>query len=422
MRTQKNYARLMLDVGMLISVMFAMVVMGMGVARSHNLVWNISSSDVLDADQYVGYGRAAKTMKATNYRTSTRTTRESTSLSGTQKNIEETQATQTMTETGVFEPTAEPTQKSESLNTSYGAATMSGIETNKSEELVAAATDEAVSVSPVGGAGSETPTTDNTHTSPEPRPVASYDTTTISQEPILTAKGNYIYPVNNGGCLDEVIQNLRGAEYESVCGFDYVGNKILDYTSYKKNTAYTTVPMREDFLNRGGLVLAHNHPSGNAFSGKDLYAEALYKTPCAMVISNEYIYTVMPGAQGWGNPEELRDYWQASYNYHLSYALSFTRNYQVDRQAVINSPDRPDNGTMAWVCDQAIKDAAANGKTSGSLKVPLGGWVSHMTMLDVAARFQLNYQRYLTDEFSEAALGLFWPSTTDAANGLVTWG
>lgn len=239
-----------------------------------------------------------------------------------------------------------------------------------------------------------------------------------SQEYVVTQSGHYIYQVNNGSSLEEVIQNLRGAEYESVCGFDYVGNKLLDCTSYQRNTVYTTGAMREDFLNLGGVVIAHNHPSGNSFSGQDIYVEASYKTPCAMVISDTYTYTLTPSAWGWGDPEELLQYWQASYRYHLDYALSYTRNYYADHKAIIAAPDVPNDDTMAWVCNRAIKDAAANGDV-GPIKVPVGGWVSHMTMLDVAAKFSLNYQRYLTDEFSETALGMFWPSTTDVADEVV---
>lgn len=241
-----------------------------------------------------------------------------------------------------------------------------------------------------------------------------------NQEYIVTQSGQYIYRANNGSSLEEVVENLRKAEYESICGFDYVGNKLLDCTSYRKNTAYTTSAMREDFLNLGGMVMAHNHPSGNSFSGQDIYVEASYRTPCAMVISDTYVYTLTPGAWGWGDPEALLQYWQASYSYHLDYALSYTRNYYADHQAIIAAPDVPNDDTMAWVCNRAIKDAAVNGDV-GPIKVPVGGWVSHMTMLDVAARFGLGYQRYLTDEFSEAALGIFWPSTTDVADEVVIW-
>lgn len=250
---------------------------------------------------------------------------------------------------------------------------------------------------------------------------ASYATMGSNQEYIVTKNGTYIYQSDNGASLDEVVGALRNSEYETDCGFDYVGNKILDCTSYKKRTVYTTSQMRADFSNLGGVLMAHNHPSGNAFSGQDLYAEATYGTPCAMVISDNYIYTLMPGAWGWDDPEELLEYWQASYDYHLNYALSYTRNYYVDHREIIRSPDVPNDDTMAWVCNRAIKDAAANGDT-GPIKVPVGGWVSHMTMLDVAAHFQMDYRRYPTNEFNEARLGLFLPSTVSTADEVVILG
>ncbi len=218
---------------------------------------------------------------------------------------------------------------------------------------------------------------------------------------ITTSSGRRIYCANSGNTIQDVINNLRYSDYEIVCGFDANGNKMFDYTSYQHNLAYTTNAQRSEFYNNGGTIVAHNHPSGSSFSGQDLYAEAIYDTPCAMVISKDYVYIAEPTNVAWDDATAIHDYWQASFNYHINYLSDYVYSHPYNRQAILNSPDTPDDGSVQWFCQHEIKTCLQN---NSEVIVRAGIWASHRAMLDLAGHFNIEYYRYPIDEFDPAVV------------------
>lgn len=222
---------------------------------------------------------------------------------------------------------------------------------------------------------------------------------TVSTITINTTTKAYLS--DNGSTLDEVVQNLRWQDYEYHCGFDYQGAKLFDYTNQLTNHVYSTRSMRREFANLGGTVVVHNHPSGSAFSGQDLYAEALFNTPCIIAVGQEYVYVLRTGASGWSDPSTIKQYWQNSYDYHLNYA----NDYITQQGGNYSAPTGVDDGSFEWFYNNYMWRAAQSGERPQ--KLPYGLWVSHAVMRDVAGKFQLNYQRYAADGFSAGAAGIF---------------
>lgn len=208
-----------------------------------------------------------------------------------------------------------------------------------------------------------------------------------------------IYEIDNGDTLAEVAANLRKQEFESVLGFSHQGEKLFNYTSNLRSHAYITSTQFYEFLENDGRLFIHNHPSSCGFSAQDLYVEAKYQAPCAMVISDVYIYLIAAGESGWGKPEELRDYYQARYDAYLTEAIDYISTLKVSRRDALAAPVTPDDGSLAWFCQDEIRQCLTN-NPDGDVVIRTGLWVTHRALLDAAARFDLIYSRTPSDSFN----------------------
>ena len=197
-----------------------------------------------------------------------------------------------------------------------------------------------------------------------------------------------IYEINNGETLAEVAANLRKQEFESVLGFSNQGEKLFNYTSNLRSHSYITSTQFYEFLENDGQLFIHNHPSSCGFSAQDLYVEAKYQAPCAMVISDVYVYTIAAGNSGWGSPEALRDFYQERYNAYLAESTAYIATLRVNRRDALATPLTPDDGSLAWFCQSEIQQCLRS-NPEGDVVIRTGFWVTHRALLDTAAKFEL---------------------------------
>lgn len=234
------------------------------------------------------------------------------------------------------------------------------------------------------------------------------DSTVLALEP---CKVSYYY-VNSGNTLDEVAQTLRHQRYETSVGYSLYGDKIFDYTNYLPSKVYATASYRQEFLDNFGTLAIHNHPSGGPFSVNDLYAEAKFNTPIAMVIGNEYTYMIQPMWDGWGDPEALRLFYSEQIQKYETMAWSYVRNtYRYSAQKLLNEPERQDDGSLKWYCDNAVRKALYGGSASGTIMLDIGTWYYDKALKETAKKFNLLYVRELTDVFDFTNIDVCRPAT-----------
>lgn len=207
-----------------------------------------------------------------------------------------------------------------------------------------------------------------------------------------------IYNVNDGNSFYEIAQNIRARDYESIIGFDVNGNKLFDCTSYLPSKSYTTAAIRRNFTLDYGTTIIHNHPSGSAFSAQDIYTEARYQTPRIIAIGNQYTYVFEPTTTGWGDPDAMKQFYEWRYNAYYDEATETVKNFTYDRKTILNLADTPDDGSCHWFCVQITK-SILRANPNASVSFPIGIWITHRTMQDVAQQFNMLYYRVATDSF-----------------------
>lgn len=207
-----------------------------------------------------------------------------------------------------------------------------------------------------------------------------------------------IRAADNGSTLAEVAVNIRTQEYEYMAGFDCYGNKLLNNTCNLKSSVASTNTQRTDFVRRNGTLIVHNHPSGSSFSAKDIYAEASWDTPCAMVISERYVYTLTPGDSGWGDPSALEEYHNQRRVFYETLTNTALASPEFNPKNLLQAPVREDDGTFAWFCENEVRAHYAR-NPHAYFVLDTGLWITNRTVEDVAYKFELNYQRVPFDEF-----------------------
>lgn len=238
---------------------------------------------------------------------------------------------------------------------------------------------------------------------------AAYAAPAESSSPVSLSKTQPIYPTDNGDTLAEIIRALRGKEIEFACGFYQNGQKAFEVTSNMTTKVYTTHSMRTDFIKDGGTLFVHNHPSGSAFSGQDLKSAAENEFERTMIISDEYIYTLEPTDVGWGEPTAMKDYWTERHNYYVAYSDAFFETYRPSTKALLAIEEFPtDDSSLKWFCDYEVWKSVKEDPEQ-LVWIDIGLWNSHHTMLDVAEKFQMEYHRYVTDEFDATNPKVFLP-------------
>lgn len=222
-----------------------------------------------------------------------------------------------------------------------------------------------------------------------------------------------IYEIDNGATLAEVAHELRTQDFESVIGFDTVGTKVFNYTSFLPTHATIPGESAKAFAENDGALLVHNHPSGNTFSVTDLYTAAKYQLPQAMIISDPYVYLIGPNSENgniWTDDlEYLRDYYQVRYDTYIAEAQNFLTDFRYCRQEALNRPNTADDGSFEWFCWHELKCCIQNQPDEIPV-VHYGMWVSQKTVLDVAAEFDLFYLRVPTDDFDFSDARIFQTS------------
>lgn len=240
---------------------------------------------------------------------------------------------------------------------------------------------------------------------------ASANTSAGAARQISLSNEQPIYPADHGSTLAEIVQALRGQEYEFACGFNSEGEKLFEVTSNLPTTVYTTGTIRKDFIKRGGTLFVHNHPGNDAFSGQDLRSAATSQFVRTMVIGEDFVYTVEPTENGWGDPDAMANYWAERRAYYVKYVDDFHEAYRYDAKTLLATELPPDDGSLQWFYDSSIRNALIE-NPKGPLTVNVGAWISHQVMLDVAEKFQVRYCRYVTDEFDATDPKIFLPYTT----------
>ncbi len=218
------------------------------------------------------------------------------------------------------------------------------------------------------------------------------------------------YAANSGGSLHAVVQTLRKQNYESAVGFSISAQKLFDYTNRCPWKVVGSALHRANFLELDGTLSIHNHPSCQAFSAQDLYAEALFNTPIAMVVTDRYVYTVQPKSGEWADPQALKDYCSSQQDLYLkraqSYLDSINHTYRPDK--ILSAPRTPDNGSYQWFWQEEIRKQLQKGNVS-SVSVSTGIWVTDQAMRQTARKFNLLYTRVETDYFNAGDYTVFVP-------------
>lgn len=221
-----------------------------------------------------------------------------------------------------------------------------------------------------------------------------------------SSENHTIYEIDDGDTLLEAIANLRTREYESILGFDMYGKKLFNYTCYLPTTVYCMSSTRDAFERQGGTLIVHNHPSGSSFSSTDLHTEALRKTPKLMIISDRYIYLLEPGERGWGDADEISKYYTRCYEIRAKEITQCLKNIQWTADWLLNYEEGEDDGSAKWFCLHEMK-AGYLKYHHADFQITTGHWTTNQTMIDVAEKFGMKYQRILTDEFDLEKAGIF---------------
>lgn len=225
------------------------------------------------------------------------------------------------------------------------------------------------------------------------------------------SKLGQIYPADSGSSLPEAVATIIEQDFETVVGFDENGEKILDSTSYLKSKVYTSSSQRKAFAEQDGILIIHNHPNGNSFSSQDLYTEAKYQTPRIMVVSKIFTYILEPQEEGWGDPSEMATYWRERRDYYVGYVSEYMAAFRHSVSDVMAWELGDDDGSYDWFCKKVIQvSVLAN---QHEIAIPSGLWITHQAMQDVAAKYKMEYSRYLTSEYDFADMANFQINSVD---------
>lgn len=246
---------------------------------------------------------------------------------------------------------------------------------------------------------------------------ASDNTAVGTENQVSLSDKRPIYPADHGSTLAEIVQALCDQDYEFACGFSSEGEKLFEVTSNLPSTVYTTDAIRADFIRCGGTLFIHNHPGNDAFSGQDLRSAATSQFVRTMVIGEDFIYTLEPTKNGWGDPDVMANYWAERRAYYAKYVDDFHEAYRYDAKTLLTTELPPDDGSLLWFYNNSVRNSLVK-NPKGPLTVNVGTWISHQVMLDVAERFQMSYYRYVTDEFDATDPRIFLPATSEVQTGI----
>lgn len=145
--------------------------------------------------------------------------------------------------------------------------------------------------------------------------------------------------------IETIIYEIRGQDFETLAAFDANGQLLFETTDSLNNEVTMTAEMVNEFRERNGALVIHNHPGGTSFSAQDLYAEAKRGTKRAIVVTYDRLYILTPGQQGWGDPNKLMEAHSEYYEYYIQEAKDLG-----DRVSTLEK--------TRWACDQAVSAVA----------------------------------------------------------------
>lgn len=122
---------------------------------------------------------------------------------------------------------------------------------------------------------------------------------------------------NSGDTMAEVYRYLAASSEEILVAFDNEGKKLFEYTNHEPNSVDFSAA-HCDFMRDHAheLTLVHNHPNGSTFSAQDIVTAAELGVARMVVITDDYVYTLRPKAESWGDPKAIAQFYEtARYDY-----------------------------------------------------------------------------------------------------------
>lgn len=150
---------------------------------------------------------------------------------------------------------------------------------------------------------------------------------------------------NTTPSIETIIYEIKDQEFETLAAFDVNGQLLFETTDSLNSEVTMSAEMVDEFRERNGALVIHNHPGGTSFSARDLYAEARRNTKRAIVVTYDRLYILTPGRQGWGDPTKLTEAYDEHYGYYLQEAKALG-----DRVSTLEK--------TRWACDQTVSAVA----------------------------------------------------------------
>ncbi len=157
--------------------------------------------------------------------------------------------------------------------------------------------------------------------------------------------GPNISSESEGPSIKSIIYDIKDQEFETIAAFDVNGQLLFDTTDRLHGEVTMSAEQVEQFGDRNGALIVHNHPGSTSFSAGDLQVAAKMKTCRTIVVTYDRLYILSPGWRGWGDPDELR-------TAHEKYGRYYTK--------LANEAESWDSilGRSRWICDQTVAAVA----------------------------------------------------------------
>lgn len=107
--------------------------------------------------------------------------------------------------------------------------------------------------------------------------------------------------------FERTIRTLRHTEETAFFSPD--GDVVLRLHGITTGDGFFTVIPEEMLPRLAGCILTHNHPSGCAFTCRDVREAAFLELAEVRVVTRTVVYSLKPGPEGWPSSESIADRW-----------------------------------------------------------------------------------------------------------------